>query len=157
MIETKYSIDKIQHIYCLTNKGENEIWKLIPNYPYALSSYGRVINMNSGKFIKTFKDTTKDNDILCFGLNKSSSSCKRYLHLAIGMIFLDLKPNYKYELSFIDGDTTNYFYKNLQFKSVKKGKIISYETSIKNKKDSEELNTYLDYIISLHREEPLYI
>jgi len=153
MIKEEVVIKKMELVkkeHCLESKGEKEIWKRMETSDYLISSYGRIYSLISERLVCPSVKEKDGESILYINVKWNSGiTVRKYINIAVGQAFLELKHKQKYNIKYINKDSTDCFYKNLEFH--KKGKVISYNNLEKNKKEDDQLNNYLDNIIEYYR------
>lgn len=152
------AINELRKRHCLEFRGEKEQWKLYHNSTYAISSYGRVFNLEEDDFAKLIEIKKDGYMTLYFNIKWSSNGqiVRKFLCMAVGELYLGLKQKSKHSIHYIDLDHTNCFYKNLEFKG--KQIRINYETYQKLLLQDKELDDYLNNIISIHKDnDSIYI
>jgi len=154
MIKEEIVIKKIEQVskdYCLETKGEKEIWKRMGTSNYLISTYGRVYSLVSERLVCP---SVKEKDGLCvLYVNvkwTNGIAVRKFVNVAVGDAFLDIHQQ-RYDIKYINGDSVDCFYKNLEFH--KKGKVISYTNIEKNKIEDIQLDNYLDNLLDYHKSE----
>jgi len=116
-----------------------EIFRTIETYPtYKVSNHGRIMNINTGRFLKPKLNST---GILIIGLSKDCKSKSFTVHKLVGDAFLT-KPDHDkhYVIKHIDGNLENNNISNLIYIYASQSRINTYE-NIKKEQFIKKLNS----------------
>ena len=98
----------------LSSVDEGEVWQLIPDHHYEVSSLGRLRSTLSGKSLHPWKCPTRNGVYLKVGLWRYGRRHARFVHRLVAQAYIP-NPEMKPEVNHFDEDTHNNQVSNLSW------------------------------------------